>query len=237
MFAKEMIIYSGSFPTTGSVDGEGNLIAPVSSSKFKQVAKWEIDPDDPTSIQFRIPSASIGANNDRIAFYISGSGKIGIGTKDPETAFDIRDLAEDKDDKGVNRKESIFKADRTAGNVDIKATSLRTARTIGGVSFDGSTNINLPGVNTAGNQNTTGNAATATTLETARTIGGVSFNGSANIDLPGVNLRGSQNTTGNAATATTALGITAGKVTLTFSVNKSTLTITDGNVTWTLQGK
>ena len=256
MFAKEMIIYSGSFPTTGSVDGEGNRIAPVSSSKFKQVAKWEIDPDDPTSIQFRIPSASIGANNDRIAFYISGSGKIGIGTKDPETAFDIRDLAEDKDDKGVNRKESIFKADRTAGNVDIKATSLRTARTIGGVSFDGSTNINLPGVNTAGNQNTTGNAATATsasyattssmttgnaatatTLETARTIGGVSFNGSANIDLPGVNLRGSQNTTGNAATATTALGITAGKVTLTFSVNKSTLTITDGNVTWTLQGK
>lgn len=42
------------------------------------------------------------------------------------------------------------------------ATVLQTARTIGGVSFDGSANINLPGVNTAGNQNTTGNAATAT---------------------------------------------------------------------------
>ena len=40
-----------------------------------------------------------------------------------------------------------------------------TARTIGGVSFDGSANINLPGVNTSGNQDTTGNAAgTATTL-------------------------------------------------------------------------
>ena len=47
------------------------------------------------------------------------------------------------------------------GNADT-ATKLATARTIGGVSFDGSANINLPGVNTAGNQNTTGNAATAT---------------------------------------------------------------------------
>jgi len=42
------------------------------------------------------------------------------------------------------------------------ADALTTARTIGGVSFDGSANINLPGVNTAGNQNTTGNAATVT---------------------------------------------------------------------------
>ena len=33
---------------------------------------------------------------------------------------------------------------------------------IGGVSFNGATSINLPGVNTSGNQNTSGNAATAT---------------------------------------------------------------------------
>ena len=63
------------------------------------------------------------------------------------------------------------------------ADTLTTARTIGGVSFNGSANINLPGVNTAGNQNTSGNAATATTLQTARTINGVSFNGSANITV------------------------------------------------------
>ena len=80
------------------------------------------------------------------------------------------------------------------------ATTLQTARTIGGVSFNGSANINLPGVNTAGNQNTTGSAAT---LTTARTIGGVSFNGSANINLPGVNTAGNQNTSGTAAIATT----------------------------------
>jgi hypothetical protein len=77
----------------------------------------------------------------------------------------------------------------TTGNA-ASATVLQTARTIGGVSFNGSANINLPGVNTAGNQNTsgssascTGNAATATTLQTARNINGVSFNGSADITI------------------------------------------------------
>ena len=91
------------------------------------------------------------------------------------------------------------------------ATTLQTARTIGGVSFNGAANINLPGVNTTGNQNTsgssascTGNAATATVLQTARTIGGVSFNGSANINLPGVNTTGNQNTSGTSAISTAA---------------------------------
>lgn len=68
------------------------------------------------------------------------------------------------------------------------ATKLQTTRTIGGVSFDGTANINLPGVNTTGNQNTTGNAATATKLQTARTINGVSFDGSANISLSPANI-------------------------------------------------
>ncbi|EOV4482812.1 tail fiber protein [Escherichia coli] len=68
------------------------------------------------------------------------------------------------------------------------ATKLQTARSIGGVGFDGSANINLPGVNTTGNQNTTGNAATATKLQTARTINGVSFDGSANISLSPANI-------------------------------------------------
>ena len=94
-----------------------------------------------------------------------------------------------------------------AGNLSGNATSatvLATARDIGGVSFNGSQNIDLPGVNTAGNQNTSGTAATATALANARTIGGVSFDGTANIDLPGVNTGGNQDTSGNAATATTS---------------------------------
>ena len=47
------------------------------------------------------------------------------------------------------------------------ATALETARNIGGVSFDGSANINLPGVNTSGNQDTSGTAAIATTVTVA----------------------------------------------------------------------
>ncbi len=87
------------------------------------------------------------------------------------------------------------------GNADT-ATALATARTIGGVSFDGSANINLPGVNTSGNQDTSGNAATATTLETARTIAGQSFDGSANITIASTDLSNTSNITLNDATQT-----------------------------------
>ncbi len=58
------------------------------------------------------------------------------------------------------------------GNASGSAATLATARTIGGVSFDGSANINLPGVNAAGNQNTTGNAATATLATNASGLTG-----------------------------------------------------------------
>ena len=90
------------------------------------------------------------------------------------------------------------------GNADT-ATTLATARNIGGVSFNGSANINLPGVNTAGNQDTSGNAATATALATARTIHGVSFDGTANIDLSEV----VQDTVGAMFSSNTETGITA----------------------------
>lgn len=95
----------------------------------------------------------------------------------------------------------------TTGNQDTTgnaatATKLKTARRIGGVTFDGTGDINLPGVNQQGNQNTTGNAATATKLQTGRRIGGVVFDGTKDVNLPGVNQTGNQSTTGNAATAT-----------------------------------
>jgi hypothetical protein len=120
---------------------------------------------------------------------------VGIGTNAPLATLDVHGTA----NVGALTATSI--SGPLSGNADT-ATALETARTIGGVSFDGSGNIDLPGVNTAGTQNTSGNAATATALETARTIGGVSFDGTANIDLPGVNTSGNQDTTGNATTAT-----------------------------------
>ena len=51
---------------------------------------------------------------------------------------------------------------QTNSNIASTAKTLATARTIGGVSFDGTAAIDLPGVNTAGNQNTSGTAALAT---------------------------------------------------------------------------
>ena len=57
------------------------------------------------------------------------------------------------------------------------ATALASARTIGGVSFDGTANINLPGVNASGDQNTSGNAATVTT--NANLTGDVTSSGNA----------------------------------------------------------
>ena len=63
------------------------------------------------------------------------------------------------------------------------ATALQTARTIGGVSFDGTANINLPGVNTTGNQDTSGNAGTVTngvyTTGTQTITGNKTFSGTA----------------------------------------------------------
>ena len=96
------------------------------------------------------------------------------------------------------------------------ADKLTTARNIGGVMFDGSKDIDLPGVNTIGNQDTTGSAASASKLLDERNIGGVSFNGTQDIDLPGVNIAGNQDTTGNARSATKLQ--TARKITLNGAV-------------------
>ena len=97
-----------------------------------------------------------------------------------------------------------FVVSNISGNA-ATATALASARTIGGVSFDGTANINLPGVNTTGDQDTSGNASTASTLATARTIHGVSFDGSGNIDLTEV----IQDTVGAMFSSNTETGVTA----------------------------
>nr|WP_228253324.1 hypothetical protein [Acinetobacter calcoaceticus] len=74
--------------------------------------------------------------------------------------------------------------------ISASATKLATARKIGGISFDGTADIDLPGVNKAGDQNTTGNASSADKLKTSRTInftgvvkGSGTFDGSQNITI------------------------------------------------------
>ena len=129
----------------------------------------------------------------------SGAGQITAGTGLSKSGNTINATDASTSAKGIA---SFASSDFTvsSGAVSIKtlnqsttgnaatATALETARNIGGVSFDGTGNINLPGVNTAGNQNTSGNAATATALENARTIAGVSFDGTGNIAIPIGNL-------------------------------------------------
>ena len=122
------------------------------------------------------------------------NGHVNLGSDGDDTVSFLGDLDSDiipDADSSRDLGSSDFKfanayIDTTTGNLvgnASTATTLETARTIGGVSFDGSANINLPGVNQEGNQDTTGNAASATVLETERTIAGVGFDGSANIEL------------------------------------------------------
>ena len=95
------------------------------------------------------------------------------------------------------------------------ATALETARNIGGVSFDGSANINLPGVNTAGDQDTSGNATTATTATTATNIT-VSANNSTDETVYPIFVDGA--TGGQGAETDTGLTYNPNSGTLTASV-------------------
>jgi hypothetical protein len=115
-----MFTNKGIFFTTAS---NTQMKDDVSRKDAGLVGKWEIDPDDGKSIQFRIPSASFGGNNDRIGMYFSGSGQIGLGTKDPESAFDVRDNTEDVDAKDRNAKTKIFKVTKKAQKFDVPVTA------------------------------------------------------------------------------------------------------------------
>ena len=105
------------------------------------------------------------------------------------------------------------------------ATALQTARTIGGVSFDGTANIDLAGVNTAGNQNTSGNAATATALATARAINGVDFDGTAAITVTAAagTLTGGTLNSGVTASSLTSVG-TLSSLTVSGAFTPATVT-------------
>ncbi len=105
------------------------------------------------------------STGDQIHFYTDGAKQIQIqdGVIAPDTTNDI-----DLGTSSLKYKDAYFtgtvNSNTFSGNLSgnaSTATTLETARTIGGVSFDGSENIDLPGVNTAGNQDTSGNADSA----------------------------------------------------------------------------
>ena len=101
------------------------------------------------------------------------------------------------------------------------ATALASARDIGGVSFDGTGNINLPGVNQAGDQNTTGTAGGLTgtpsitvqdvTAEYVSIAGTLTYDDVVSVDSVGL------------ITAQTGVRVTAGGIVVTAGV----VTVTD----------
>nr|WP_279040971.1 phage tail protein [Snodgrassella alvi] len=88
----------------------------------------------------------------------------------------------DKNTNNPNQNPQYWEVIAGIGLNAASASKLFEGRNIGGVFFDGTQDIDLPGVNTRGNQDTTGNAATATRLQTARTINGVPFDGTQDIN-------------------------------------------------------
>ena len=153
------------------------------------------------------------------------------------TGFDTDDLSEGSSNlyhttarvnSAIDSRVTNTFINNLSGVVADTTTALANARTIGGVSFDGTANINLPGVNTSGNQDTSGNAATATALETARNIHGVSFDGTGNIDLTEV----IQDTVGAMFSGNTETNITAtyedsdGTIDLVVSASNGNIAIT-----------
>ena len=108
-------------------------------------------------------------------------GNVGIATSNPQSTLQIGTNPDIVGNKGVGlssigniNASGIISATTFIGNLTgnvtgnitgnitgaaVSATQLQTARLIGGVSFDGTSNIDLAGVNIAGNQNTSGTAA------------------------------------------------------------------------------
>ena len=96
---------------------------------------------------------------------LSNTDKV-IGTDSSDTTtknFKLQDLKE-YIYAGISGNMTIA-SDGTA--TTSSSATLTTPRNIGGVSFNGSSNITLPGVDTTGNQDTTGTAAVATTITVA----------------------------------------------------------------------
>ena len=184
----------------------------------------KIGEDDETKIDFETA--------DEIHFYAANAHQVKVvdGAIVPATDNDI-----DLGTSGVEFKDAFFDGTVTSdafagpltgdvtGNADT-ATALATARNIGGVSFDGTSNINLPGVNTAGDQDTTGNAATATSATASDTVKTVTDGTNANFFLTFV----SDN---NGSATAEALKTDAG-----IQYNPSTDTLSVTNITATVDG-
>jgi hypothetical protein len=122
----------------------------------------------------------LGWDDDGIAKWITPSAE-----SVSSVAGKTGDVTLNSGDVGLGSVDNTADSDKDVSS----ATKLSTARNIGGVSFNGTADIDLAGVNKAGNQDTSGKASTAgdadtaIQLKTARKIANTSFDGTGDIDL------------------------------------------------------
>lgn len=84
-----ILFASAPFETTQSSEVSASTISFVTNTSNVK-AIWQISNLDTGSFELRVPSKSFNGTLDRIPFFISGSGKIGVNTTDPKTQFDIK---------------------------------------------------------------------------------------------------------------------------------------------------
>ena len=217
---------SGNFAAnviTASLTGDvtGNLVAATSTAKDLNPAADSTYDLGTTSVRWQGIYAD-AANITAITGDLTGTADIAttvtVADEQTDTTCNVLFATDATGNLGVkSRSTFLFNAANgrvTApsfggafiGNADT-ATKFYSSKTIGGVAFDGSANIDLAGVNISGTQDTSGNAATATALAASVNIGGVAFDGTASISLPGVNTAGNQDTSGTAGSATQATNL------------------------------
>jgi len=107
-------------------------------------------------MNFRTVSAATDAYGGTPQMVLTHTGNLGIGTTSPAYKLDVHGSA------NVGALTATTISGPVSGNAST-ATALASSVNIGGVAFNGTTSIDLPGVNAAGTQNTSGNASTATT--------------------------------------------------------------------------
>ena len=132
------------------------LVLPTNSPTAGYVLK--AGSSTPTNLEWAADSAT-----DATKLPLAGgtmSGDINLGTNDITNGGTITGTFSGNITGNVTGNTS-GSAGSCTGNA-ATATALATARNIGGVSFDGTANIDLPGVNASGTQDTSGTAALAT---------------------------------------------------------------------------
>jgi hypothetical protein len=202
--------------STIAVSGQDNVVADTTTDTLTLVAGSNM-------------TITTTAGSDTVTFATSGSGTVTITDNESTaennlitfvagaaTATGAHGLEMDGDlhyNPSTGTVTSTVFAGALTGNATT-ATTLATARTIGGTSFDGSANIAVD------------LAATATALASARTIGGTSFNGSANIVPATITVADTTDTTSFIALFESATGDLAPKTDAGITYNAGTGTLT-----------